>query len=557
MTEAAFPAAIDVKLSDAELARLEPFGRREQVASGTVLFAEGDRPIDFIVVLEGAVEVSRHTHEGQALLRTMGPREFLGDVSALNGQGAVAHAQACAPSQVLRIAHANLQRLMVEDSGLSDLIVSTFVARRAFLRTQSHAGIAVVGRRYDRQAFEIRDLLDKNNVPHHWLDADDDPETSGILAAAGVGRDALPVIVDGRGALVQPTLADVAERLGLTLLPDADEIVDVVVVGAGPAGLAASVYAGSEGLSVATLEARAPGGQAGTSSKIENYLGFPTGVSGRDLAERASVQAQKFGARLAAPLSALSLTREDDVYRISCGGDRGVRGRAVVIATGAQYRKLPIEGLERFEGSGVFYGATAMEAQLCSGQDVVVVGAGNSAGQGAVFLSQTACNVHVMYRRADIRDTMSDYLVRRLEATPNIHLHPRTEISALQGCEARLRRVALSVGGDSRETMDAAFVFLFIGAAPCTDWLPPSIALDAKGFVHTGGALTPRDLVAAGWTLERMPTAYETSLPRVYAVGDVRAGSVKRVASAVGEGSVVVQAIHAALHDEAAAPSAA
>lgn len=299
-----------------------------------------------------------------------------------------------------------------------------------------------------------------------------------------------------------------------------------------------------------TLDAEAPGGQAGTSSKIENYLGFPTGVSGRELAERAAVQAQKFGVRLAAPVKAAKLeTLESGCYCLETEDGRRLMARAVVIATGAQYRRLPIANLDRFEGRGVYYGASPLEAQLCSGADAVVVGAGNSAGQGAVFLARTARNVHVLYRRADIRDTMSEYLVRRLEETPNIHLHPGAEIDGLLGAdgdEDRLAAIDMKTP-QGVERLDAGFVFLFIGAAPFIDWLPASVARDSKGFLRTGSDLETLDLVRAGWTLGRMPTAYETSLPRVYAVGDVRAGSVKRVASSVGEGSVVVSHIHAAL----------
>ncbi|MEM9898478.1 MAG: NAD(P)/FAD-dependent oxidoreductase, partial [Pseudomonadota bacterium] len=309
-----------------------------------------------------------------------------------------------------------------------------------------------------------------------------------------------------------------------------------------------SVYAASEGLSVVTLDAVAPGGQAGTSSKIENYLGFPSGVSGQELADRARVQAQKFGARLAAPVRVASIEKDGDAYALETKDGRKLSTKAVVIATGADYRKLPLDDLEKYEGRGIYYGATAMEAQICTGSSVVVVGAGNSAGQGASFLAKHAQNVHVLYRRKNIRDTMSEYLVRRLTELPNVHLHPETEIQSLIGCEDRLRKIGISCP-EGETVLDASFAFLFIGAGPCSEWLPDSVSRDEKGFLKTGPDIQNLDLVRAGWALDRMPTRYETSWPRIYAVGDVRSGSVKRVASGVGEGSIVIQAVHAAISE--------
>jgi thioredoxin reductase (NADPH) len=353
--------------------------------------------------------------------------------------------------------------------------------------------------------------------------------------------------------LIRPTASEISHAFGFDLLQDGASA-DVIVVGAGPAGLAASVYAASEGLSVIAIDAGNPGGQAGTSSKIENYLGFPTGVSGQELTERAVIQALKFGVSLTAPVKAASLAQDSEGFSIELTDGRTIGSKAVVIATGAQYQRLPLENIERFEGRGIYYGATPMEAQLCGGSEVVVVGAGNSAGQGAVFLSGSAKRVHVMYRRSDIRDTMSEYLVKRLEETPNITLHPETEISALHGLDGgdELDDRLVSITHKNRstgeiESCDAPFVFLFVGAKPFTGWLPSDMTCDKTGFVKTGVDLANLDLVKAGWAMERKPTEYETSWPRVYAVGDVRAGSVKRVASAVGQGSVVVSHIHQAI----------
>ncbi|MGF1455123.1 MAG: NAD(P)/FAD-dependent oxidoreductase [Alphaproteobacteria bacterium] len=363
-------------------------------------------------------------------------------------------------------------------------------------------------------------------------------------------RDDTPVVITGsRTRLKRATLLDVSGALGLDLLPDGART-EVVIIGAGPAGLAASVYAASEGLDVVTLDGRAPGGQAGTSSKIENYLGFPTGISGRELAERAMVQAQKFGARIASPVTARRLIAEPDGYWVELKDGRRIHTQSVVLACGADYRRLDIDDIKPYEGSGVYYGATAMEAQLCGGANVAVVGAGNSAGQGAVFLSKVARDVHVLFRRGDLRETMSDYLVRRLEETPNIHLHPRSEVCAVTGDGQRLTGITRVEGLERTPVpMDVPFLFLFIGATPCTEWLPETVARDAAGFLKTGPEISNLELVRARWTLERMPTIYETSWPRVYAVGDVRVGSVKRVASSVGEGSVVVQYLHKAMRD--------
>jgi thioredoxin reductase (NADPH) len=410
--------------------------------------------------------------------------------------------------------------------------------------------VIVIGAAFDRSVLGLRDLLAKHGVPHRWFDPADGPVAAQLLADRAIDGDALPVVILGAAKVLrQPTVEALAAALGLDLLPDG-ATADVIVVGAGPAGLAASVYAASEGLDVLTLDSLAPGGQAGTSSKIENYLGFPTGISGSDLAQRAAVQAQKFGARLVAPVKASALDRDGDSYCLSLADGRRLRARAVVIATGAQYQRLPIADIEYYEGRGVFYGATPMEAQLCSNAEVAVVGAGNSAGQGALFLASIARKVHVVYRRADIRDTMSDYLVKRLEDHPHVEMHASTDVVALHGggADGRLQQVTFrdrAVGED--RMCDCGFLFLFIGAAPFTHWLPKEMVCDQKGFVKTGSDITPLELVKAGWSIDRLPSRYETSWPRIYAVGDARQGSVKRVASGVGEGSVVVSDIHKAL----------
>jgi thioredoxin reductase (NADPH) len=368
------------------------------------------------------------------------------------------------------------------------------------------------------------------------------------MAERGLTAEQLPVVILGAAdVLVQPTPEQLAAGLGLDLLPDG-ATADVIVVGSGPGGLAAAVYAASEGLTVIALDALAPGGQAGTSSKIENYLGFPTGISGNELARRATVQAQKFGARLVAPVRATSINRDgDDAYCLHLADGRKLRSRAVVVASGAQYQRLPIEGVEVYEGRGIYYGATPMEAQLCGNAEVTVVGSGNSAGQGAIYLASVAKKVYVIFRRASLRETMSEYLVKRLEEHPNIEIIPSTDVVGLHGEEhlGGLTYRCRDTGTENR--CDCRFLFLFLGARPNTRWLPKEMVCDERGFVKTGADIAPLELVKAGWSLDRMPSRLETSWPRIYAVGDVRKGSVKRVASSVGEGSVVVSHIHQAL----------
>ncbi len=538
---------VNHRITDAELAALRAYGEVRHHDEGEILIEPGAREFDLCIVLSGQLDLYLDDRDGPKRVAWLEPRQFTGDVTNLTGGRTRAKAKMAKAGEVMHISFKNLQRLLVENSMLSDLFVEVFLARRAWQIATGRASAVLIGRALDRDSFALRDLLSRHSVPHLFVDVDADEGGDLILEKRGLTRDDLPTLVTGaRTQLVKPTLSEVSKELGLDLLPDG-ACADIVVIGAGPAGLAASVYAASEGLSVVTIDSIAPGGQAGTSSKIENYLGFPTGVSGRDLAERATIQAQKFGTRIASPAKATSLTVVDGDYCIRLEDGRSLLSRAVVIASGARYRRPPIAGLERYEGRGIYYGATAMEAQLCGGSKTCIVGAGNSAGQGAVYLSRTAEEVHVLFRRPNIRDTMSEYLVRRLEETSNIHLHPATEIVALEGDDARLSGIRAKSDKDGELDLATPFVFLFTGAEPMSGWLPPGIARDDKGFLKTGPDIANLELVRAQWTLDRMPTAYETSWPRVYAVGDIRSGSVKRVASGVGEGSVVVQYIHRAI----------
>ncbi|MEM9739248.1 MAG: FAD-dependent oxidoreductase [Pseudomonadota bacterium] len=553
--DAPAPADVNYTFSDAELELLRSFGDVRLHQKGELLVQEGDAQIDMLVTLSGQTDIIvEMPDEGARRVGYMEAGQFAGDLGVLAGQASLARIEMGETGELLHIPYENFQRLLVENSALSDIFVRTLTARRTFGRSRGVSSVLIIGDAQDRTVFAARDLLTKHAIPHSWLAPDMDGLARTIMDARGITKQDLPVCVRGSSqVLVKPTIEDLSDAFGLDLLPDG-ACADVIVVGAGPAGLAASVYAASEGLSVLTLDTDGPGGQAGTSSKIENYLGFPMGVSGRELAERASVQAQKFGARIASPAKGQELNKEGEDFCLTLRDGRKLKSRAIVIATGAQYRKLPIDNLERYEGRGIYYGATPMESQLCGNQAVAVVGAGNSAGQGAMFLSQSAKEVHIVYRRADIRETMSEYLVRRLEETPNIHLHPEKEISQLHGIdgaapdEDRLVDVTWKNASTGEETRyPLGYVFLFIGAAPFTEWLPDTICRDERGFMKTGTDLGPAELVRAGWNLDRMPTGFETSWPRIYAVGDVRTGSVKRVASAVGEGSVVVSDIHKAL----------
>lgn len=550
------PMAIDVTkypelmptLSADQMRRIEAYGTREATSKETILFDEGDRSIDFFVVLAGSVEIRQYTADGFVSLVKEGPGTFVGDTSSLNGRAAVVQARTDEDSEILRISPEKLQRLVVEDSELSDLLLRTFLLRRSTLIASGHSAIKLVGSRFAKDTHRLREFLTRNNQPFVFLDLEKDESVAALLETFGVKPDETPIILHrDRHIYKNPPDETVAHHLGFSAI-ESVELADVVVIGSGPSGLAASVYAASEGLSVTSIDTLAPGGQAGTSSKIENYLGFPTGISGRDLADRAAIQAQKFGARLASPVRAVKLTPSGPNYEVEFADGRTIKGRSVVVATGARYRRLDVEGSEKYEGCGIYYGATAMESELCAGQSVVLVGGGNSAGQGAVFLAKHAAEVFLLIRRDSLADTMSRYLIRRIEETPNIRLITRSRVRGLVGGDC-LEGVEIAIDGMSvRTEIPTGHLFLFIGALPCTGWLRGTLAMDDKGFLRTGPDLTTDDL--ARWPGDRPPTLFETNLPRVYAVGDARSGSVKRVASAVGEGSIVVQFIHRALGEE-------
>jgi thioredoxin reductase (NADPH) len=534
------------KLADAQVERIATVGRKRKVAEGEMLIKQGDLA-PFFVVLSGRLDIIQPTDKGELTIVQHQPGEFTGELNMLTGRRSLVCARMGEAGEVLELSPEEMQAIVQTDVGISQVLMTAFIFRRLELIANHVGDVAVIGSPHSPGTLRIKEFLTRNGHPYTYLDLDKDSGVQEMLDKFKVRVDEIPVVIC-RGSMVlrNPSNQQVADCLGLNPKLDETQVLDVVVVGAGPAGLAAAVYAASEGLNVLMIETTAPGGQAGSSSKIENYLGFPTGISGQNLAGRAYAQAQKFGAKLIIARSAVKLSGKRP-YKIALDDGRSVSGRTVVIATGAQYRKLPLKNLDDFEGMGIYFGATFIEAQLCAEEEVIVVGGGNSAGQAAVFLSEMSKHVHMLVRSNGLADTMSRYLIRRIEDSPKITLHSCTEIVALEG-ENHLERVQWrDKNTGATETHDIRHIFLMTGATPNTQWLNDCVALDDKGFVRTGSDLTEDDLLKSGWPLERHPFLLETSLPGVLAVGDVRSGNVKRVASAVGEGSISIHLAHKAL----------
>jgi thioredoxin reductase (NADPH) len=542
--EAMFP-----RLTAAQLERLRPLGRPRRFAAAGTIYERGVAKRAFYVLLEGRVEIASLSRVGEERITVHGAGEFLGEVDMMSGAHSLVQAKALDAATLLEIDLADLRHIVQADAELSELFLRAFALRRAYLIANTLGGAVLIGSSHSADTLRLKAFLVRNGHPHVYLDVERDREVDALLEHFRIGPAEIPVMMcRGRDrAMRNPSNAEVAAALGLDRAPEDGQVHDLVVVGAGPSGLAAAVYAASEGLDVLVLETSAPGGQAGSSSRIENYLGFPMGISGQDLADRAFLQAEKFGANLAVARAAVSLACADRQLRIVCADGGTVQGHAVVVATGAAYRKLTVPDLGRFEGVGVYYGATRVEAQLCGEQEVAVVGGGNSAGQAAVFLSGIARHVHLLVRGAGLADSMSRYLIRRIEESPAITFRPHTQIEALEG-DGRLERIWWrSAAAPAPECRDIRHVFSMTGADANTGWLGDCLTLDARRFIKTGLDLAPTELEAAQWPLRRRPLQFETSLPGVFAVGDVRAGSMKRVASAVGEGSAVVQLVHNAL----------
>jgi thioredoxin reductase (NADPH) len=523
------------ELTDEQIALLRPFGEVRPTEAGEVLYEVGDATYPLVVVLSGQTEIVDRSDESDQVIATTGPGGFNGELGLLTGQTVFAACVVREPGEVLLIPPTAVHEAIETIPVLSDVLITAFAWRRQVLMRVAAATLTLIGPDASPSILHLQEFVSRNRIPSRWFPPDD-PAALALLERFDVREDGdVWVIVRGQKALRDPSILYLAKALGLDLAVYQEAPADLIVVGAGPAGLAAAVYGASEGLTTVAVDDLAIGGQAGTSSRIENYLGFPTGISGGELAFRAEVQAVKFGARVTVPRRATALTREDGHYLVRLDDKSDLRGRSVIIATGARYRRLGLPDQERFDGAGVYYAATDLEARRCREAEVVVVGGGNSAGQAAMFLAATARCVHLVYRGPVLGRSMSYYLVSRLEHSPNVRIHTGSEVQILRGDE-RLESVTIVNGRGQRETIAAPAVFVMIGSDPCTDWLHGAIELDERGFVVTG--LTAAE-DGSGAT-----SPYETSLPGVFAVGDVRSGSIKRVASAVGEGSVVVQAVH-------------
>jgi thioredoxin reductase (NADPH) len=535
--DVAFPT-----LDDSALAFLETVGVRRSMAADEYLFREGDATYDFFVILSGVVEIIFHSDGDERFIARHGAGRFLGELNLLTGRRAFLSARVVEPGEVIVVPRAALRHVLATNPRIGDTILAAFLARRTGLLTNAAAAIRIVGSRFSPETRRVREFLARNRLPHEWLDPDRDAVVDNVLREFGVTPGELPVVIVSGSVLRRPTPGGLAEFLGLTLASLPDRSFDVIVIGAGPAGLAAAVYAASEGLHTLVAEKVAVGGQAGASSRIENYFGFPTGISGSELTVRALVQAEKFGAALTLPCAATSLREEAGhlVVRLSDGSD--VAGRAVIVASGARYRRLDVARLADFEGNGVFYAATETEARLCAASPVVVVGGGNSAGQAALFLAEAGSRVTVVIRGPDLDANMSRYLVDRIEADARIAVRTNAHISGLDGDKSLASIQLKTVEGDN--LLPCAALFSFIGAEPAAGWLSGCAAVDSRGFVLTDRSLTPEHLDGRWQTLGRSPLPFETSHPGLFAVGDVRAGSTKRVAAAVGEGSASLRSVH-------------
>lgn len=525
-------------LSAAQLAEVAPFGAEKPARTGQLLFEAGDASSDFFVVLDGEVEVVRLDGEDEEVVAAYGPGGFVGELSLLTGQRRFLTARVTQAGRVLVIGQPEFRRLMSLRPALAETIFSALVARREILRSGEGAqAIRIIGSRYSPEAMSLRAFAEHSRLAYAWIDLEDAGDVDALLETMDMSAQDIPVVITPTEILRRPSPATFAEHLGLTFRPTPGFIFDLVVVGSGPAGLAAAVYGASEGLSTVSLDALTIGGQAGASSRIENYAGFPNGISGGDLTARAAVQAMRLGARLNAPCEVAGLRTEAGFHVVVLGDGSEIPSRAVIVASGARYRRLPVDDLERFEGAGVYYAATELEARVCDGMPVLVIGGGNSAGQAAIYLGQHMCKVTLAIRRDDLSQTMSRYLIDRIEADPQIDLLTGVEVQGLAGRD-HLEQVTLSHRAtDRRQTVACSGLFCFIGAEPATAWLGDEVLLDRDGFVLTDRQLPPAPAQSA-------PLPLETSVPGVFVAGDVRHGSLKRVAAAVGEGSSAVRSVH-------------
>jgi thioredoxin reductase (NADPH) len=522
-------------LTTEEIDAFRPYGETERFAEGDYLFHAGDDQYCLYIVLSGELQIIDPTRDGDDVVNTATENAFLGEIGLLTGQRPFLSCRATKAGEALCIHPRRVQEIVSRAPELSDILVAAYSARREILMQTATANLVIFGDDDNARVNRLREFTSRNRIPHRWVAPDSD-EGKACMAQHNLSAEDTVVILHGKTVLHEPSNPDVAQAIGMNLEVDTCDDIDLLVVGAGPGGLAASVYGASEGLNTVTIEDTAIGGQAGTSSRIENYMGFPTGISGGDLAYRGQIQAIKFGARFATPRRASSIIERDGKYTVTMCNGTDITTKSVVVACGVQYRRLPIERLEEYEGAGVYYAATDLEARFCAGTEVIIVGGGNSAGQAAMFLSRHAKHVHLMIRRDNLADTMSSYLINRLESDARITIHTYTEIDELQGGRHLEQVVVKNNQTGDKQTIDCRAVFIMIGAAPNTNWLEGMVELDEKGFIRTGQDVGGRSL-------------FETSKPGIFAIGDIRSGSVKRVASSVGEGSVVVSAVHQHVSD--------
>jgi thioredoxin reductase (NADPH) len=536
-------------LTEAQIARIAAHGRRRQVQPGETLLDVGDQ-LRFFVVTKGKIDIFNVSGSTESLIVTLTPGQFTGEVNLLAGRRGFTRIRASEASEVIEVEREHLLEIIQADTELSDILMRAFILRRVELISHQIGDVVVLGSTYSAETLRIREFLTRNGYPHAYIDLDRNPDAQQLLDRFRVGVQDVPVVIcRGQFVLRNPTNREIADCLGFNEAIDRTHVRDLVIVGAGPAGLAAAVYGASEGLDVLVIESEAPGGQAGSSSKIENYLGFPTGISGQELAGRAYIQAQKFGAEILIAKCAKRLACDRKPYAIELDDGQSVSARAIVIASGAVYRKLSLDNAARFEGAGIYYGATFIESQLCCNEEVIVIGGGNSAGQAAVFLAQTSKCVHMLVRSDGLAASMSRYLIRRIEEHPSIDLRTCTEVIAVEGTNYLERVTWRDKRTGKTETRDIRHIFVMTGAVPNSRWLDGCLLVDANGFIKTGIDLTQEELTKAGWPPGRRPDLLETSLPGVFAVGDVRAGNVKRVASAVGEGSIAIATVHRVLRE--------
>jgi thioredoxin reductase (NADPH) len=553
MTSPTTPLIADVRaeafpvLTAEQINRVRPLSKMRQVKAGEILFEPGDADVPFFVVLSGGMEIVQPDPHGERTIVKHAAGQFTGEMTTITGRLCLVRGRVTEGGEFLQMSNHDLRTLVARDAELSEIFMRAFILRRVALISSGFGNVILLGSRHSAQTLRLREFLTRNGHPHTYVDLDSDTTSQDLLDQFHVTPDEVPVVIcNNRTVLRKPSIQELASCLGLNAHITASEVRDLVIVGAGPSGLAAAVYGASEGLDVLVIEAESPGGQAGSSSRIENYLGFPMGISGNELAGRASAQAQKFGAKMLIANNVTKLNCEKRPYELSVDCGQTIRARAVVIASGAQYNKPKIENLKKFEGQGVYYGATYIEAQLCGKEEAIVVGGGNSAGQAAVYLSQTASKVHMLVRASQLSETMSRYLIQRIEENPAIELHYCTELIGLDG-DAQLERVTWRDNNTGEtSTRNIRHVFIMAGASPRTEWLNGCLAMDNKGFILTGRDLDPV-IQNYHWPLQRVPQMLETSLPGVFAVGDVRAGNVKRVASAVGEGSISIYLVHRVL----------